>query len=195
MLSSRPSLAHLTVELHAARRSPRQGLFLILKSEGAAQWMVRAHRLTGQLHVLVWAGSASAIYFCTPDCRLHIWRKLPGSNPSVPSNIVPLPTTPCGMCCFSPLTITPFGMCCYSPFFNSGCVMQCLFSFQASHKVVVSSTDTDLPLTVTQRIIPGLAYARDPLQWAAEQNLPTFTSYTEAENVNRFLLIVGMNGR
>ncbi|XP_066469001.1 transforming growth factor beta receptor type 3-like [Tiliqua scincoides] len=111
----RPGLAHLTVELHAARRSPRRGLLLILKSEGAAQWMVRAHRLTGQLHIL------------------------------------------------------------------------------ASHKVVVSSTDTDLPLTVTQCISPGLAYDQDPLQWAAEQNLPTFTSYTEAENVNRFLLIVGMN--
>ncbi|XP_062976578.1 transforming growth factor beta receptor type 3-like [Elgaria multicarinata webbii] len=115
MLSSRPSLAQLTVELHAARRPPRQGLLLILKSEGAAQWMVRASRLTGQLLVL------------------------------------------------------------------------------ASHKVIVSSTEMDLPLTVTQRTSPALASARDPLQYAAEQKLPAFTSYTEAERVNRFLLVVGMN--
>ncbi|XP_053149426.1 transforming growth factor beta receptor type 3-like [Hemicordylus capensis] len=115
VLSSRPSLARLTVELHAVRRSPRWGLLLILKSEGAAQWMVHAHHLTGQLHVL------------------------------------------------------------------------------ASHKVVVRSTEMDLPLTVTQHTSPGLAYARDPVQWAAEQNLPAFTSYTEAERVNRFLLLIGMN--
>ncbi|KAJ7316207.1 hypothetical protein JRQ81_002369 [Phrynocephalus forsythii] len=111
----KPSLAHLTVELHAAKRTPQQGLLLILKSEGAAQWMVRAHRLTGQLHVL------------------------------------------------------------------------------ASHKVVVSSTEADSPLMATQRTSPGLAHARDPLQYAAKQKLPAFTSYTEAERVNRFLLLVGLN--
>ncbi|XP_042310113.1 transforming growth factor beta receptor type 3-like isoform X2 [Sceloporus undulatus] len=115
MLSSRPSLAHLTVELHDVRRSPRQALLLILKSEGAAQWRVQAHRFTGQLHVL------------------------------------------------------------------------------ASHKVIVSSTEADLPLIVTQHTSPGLAYIRDPLKYAAKQKLPAFTSYTEAERVNRFLLVVGMN--
>ncbi|KAL8211744.1 UNVERIFIED_CONTAM: hypothetical protein K2H54_015204 [Gekko kuhli] len=109
-------LAHLTVELHALKKSPRRGFFLILKSEGAAQWMVHAHHLTGQLHVL------------------------------------------------------------------------------ASHKVVVSSTETDPSLTVTQRTSSGLSRIRDPLQWVARQKLPVFTSYTEAEHVNRFLLIVGMNG-
>ncbi|XP_061472634.1 transforming growth factor beta receptor type 3-like isoform X2 [Rhineura floridana] len=114
MISSRSSLAHLTVELHAVRRSPRQGLLLILKSEEAAQWMVHAHRLTGRLHVL------------------------------------------------------------------------------ASHKVIISSTEMDLPLTVTQRTSPGLA-VQDPLQYAAEQNLPAFTSYIEAERVNRFILFVGKN--
>ncbi|KAM6470638.1 transforming growth factor beta receptor type 3-like isoform 1-T1 [Liasis olivaceus] len=115
LLSSRPRLAHLTVELHAVGRSPRQGLLLILKSEGAAQWMVRVHRLTGQLHVL------------------------------------------------------------------------------ASHKVIVSRSEMKLPLTVTQQTSPELAYASDPLQYAAEQKLPAFTSYTEAERVNRFLLIAGLN--
>uniref|UniRef100_A0ABM5FM04 Transforming growth factor beta receptor type 3 n=1 Tax=Pogona vitticeps TaxID=103695 RepID=A0ABM5FM04_9SAUR len=114
-LAPKPGLAHLTVELHAARRALQQGLLLILKSEGAAQWMVRAHRLTGQLHVL------------------------------------------------------------------------------ASHKVVVSSTEADSPLMATQRTSPGLAHARDPLQYAAGQKLPAFTSYTEAERVNRFLLLVGLN--
>ncbi|XP_054833740.1 transforming growth factor beta receptor type 3-like isoform X2 [Eublepharis macularius] len=109
-------LAHLTVELHALRRAPRRGLFLILKSEGIAQWMVHAHHLTGQLHV---------------------W---------------------------------------------------------ASHKVVVSSTEMDLSLTVTQRTSSGLARVTDPLQWVARQKLPGFTSYTEAEHVNRFLLIAGLNG-
>ncbi|XP_015275315.1 PREDICTED: transforming growth factor beta receptor type 3-like [Gekko japonicus] len=109
-------LAHLTVELHALKKSPRRGLLLILKSEGTAQWMVHAHHLTGQLHVL------------------------------------------------------------------------------ASHKVVVSSMEMDLSLTVTQRTSSGLARIRDPLQWVARQKLPVFTSYTEAEHVNRFLLIVGMNG-
>nr|XP_056703997.1 transforming growth factor beta receptor type 3-like [Euleptes europaea] len=109
-------LARLTVELHALKRSPHQNLFLILKSEGIVQWMVRAHHLTGQLHVL------------------------------------------------------------------------------ASHKVVVSSRETDPSLTVTQRTSSGLARIRDPLQWVASQKLPVFTSYTEAERVNRFLLIVGMNG-
>ncbi|XP_063148577.1 transforming growth factor beta receptor type 3-like [Candoia aspera] len=115
-VAPRPRLAHLTVELHAVGRSPRQGLLLILKSEGAAQWMVRVHRLTGQLHVL------------------------------------------------------------------------------ASHKVLVSSPEMKLPLTVTQQTSPELAYARDPLQYTAEQKLPAFTSYTEADRVNRFLLIVGLNG-
>ncbi|KAH0629634.1 hypothetical protein JD844_011860 [Phrynosoma platyrhinos] len=115
MLSSRTSLAHLTVELHDVRRSPRQGLLLILKSEEAAKWRVQAHRLTGQLHVL------------------------------------------------------------------------------ASHKVIVSSTEADLPLTVIQHMSPELAYSRDPLEYAAEQKLPAFTSYTEAERVNRFLLVVGLN--
>ncbi|XP_077183416.1 transforming growth factor beta receptor type 3-like isoform X2 [Paroedura picta] len=109
-------LAHLTVELHALKRSPRRGLFLILKSEGTAQWMVHTHHLTGQLHVL------------------------------------------------------------------------------ASHKVVVSSTGMDLPLTVTQRTSSKLARIRDPSQWVARQMLSVFTSYTEAEHVNRFLLVVGMNG-
>ncbi|XP_044310028.1 transforming growth factor-beta receptor type 3-like protein [Varanus komodoensis] len=111
----RPNLARLTVELHAAGRSRRRGLFLILKSEGPAQWMVQAQHLTGQLHVL------------------------------------------------------------------------------ASHKVVVSSTDVDLPLTVTQHMPPGLADVKDLLQYAADQKLPAVTSYTEAERVNRFLLLVGMN--
>nr|XP_028573155.1 transforming growth factor beta receptor type 3-like [Podarcis muralis] len=115
LLSSRPTLAHLTVELHAVRRPPHWGLILILKSEGAAEWMVHTHRLTGRLHVL------------------------------------------------------------------------------ASHKVTVSSTEMDLPLTVTQRTSPRLT-TLDPLQFAMEQNLPAFTSYVEAERVNRFLLFVGMNG-
>ncbi|XP_060127741.1 transforming growth factor beta receptor type 3-like isoform X2 [Zootoca vivipara] len=115
LLSSRSILAHLTVELHAARRPPHWGLILILKSEGAAEWMVRTHRLNGRLHVL------------------------------------------------------------------------------ASHKVTVSSTEMDLPLTVTQRTSPRLM-TLDPLQFATEQNLPAFTSYVEAERVNRFLLFVGMNG-
>ncbi|XP_060096661.1 transforming growth factor beta receptor type 3-like [Heteronotia binoei] len=109
-------VTHLTVELHALKRSPRRGLYLILKSEGTAEWMVHAHHLTGQLHVL------------------------------------------------------------------------------ASHKVVVSSTEMDQSLTVTQHTSSGLARIRDPLQWVARQKLPVFTSYTEAEHVNRFLLIVGMNG-
>ncbi|XP_048348030.1 transforming growth factor beta receptor type 3-like isoform X2 [Sphaerodactylus townsendi] len=108
-------LAHLTVELYALKRSPHQSLFLILKSEGNAQWMVRVHHLTGQLHVL------------------------------------------------------------------------------ASHKVVVSSAEMDSSLTVTQRTSSELARIRDPLQWVASQKLPVFTSYTEAEHVNRFLLVVGMN--
>ncbi|KAF7249071.1 Transforming growth factor beta receptor type 3 [Varanus komodoensis] len=102
----RPNLARLTVELHAAGRSRRRGLFLILKSEGPAQWMVQAQHLTGQLHVL------------------------------------------------------------------------------ASHKVVVSSTDVDLPLTVTQHMPPGLADVKDLLQYAADQKLPAVTSYTEAERAS-----------
>lgn len=54
---------------------------------------------------------------------------------------------------------------------------------------------TETALTVTQRTSSGLARIRDPLQWVARQKLPVFTSYTEAEHVNKFLLIVGMNGR
>ncbi|XP_060620886.2 transforming growth factor beta receptor type 3-like isoform X1 [Anolis sagrei] len=114
-LALRSSLAHLTVELHGVQRSTRQGLLLILKSEGAAQWRVQAHHLTGQLHIL------------------------------------------------------------------------------ASHEVIVSSTGAEPPLIVTQEVSSELAFIRDPLQYAAEQKLPAFTSYTEAEWVNRFLLVVGMN--
>ncbi|XP_034262968.1 transforming growth factor beta receptor type 3-like isoform X2 [Pantherophis guttatus] len=113
-VAPRPRLVHLTVELHAVGRSPRQRLLLILKSEGTAQWMVRVHCFTGQLHVL------------------------------------------------------------------------------ASHKVTVSNPEKKQPLTVIQQTSPELANARDPLQYAAEQKLPVFTSYTEAERVNRFLLIVGL---
>ncbi|XP_026551875.1 transforming growth factor beta receptor type 3-like [Pseudonaja textilis] len=115
LLSSRSRLAHLTVELHAVGRSLRQGLLLILKSEGAAQWMVRVHCFTGQLHIL------------------------------------------------------------------------------ASHQVTVSNPEKKQPLTVIQQTPPELASARDPLKYAAEQKLPAFTSYTEAERVNRFLLIIGLN--
>ncbi|XP_058027766.1 transforming growth factor-beta receptor type 3-like protein [Ahaetulla prasina] len=63
----------------------------------------------------------------------------------------------------------------------------------ASHKVTVSNPEKKQPLTVIQQISLELANARDPLQYAAEQKLPAFTSYTEAERVNRFLLIVGLN--
>ncbi|XP_062830010.1 transforming growth factor beta receptor type 3 isoform X3 [Anolis carolinensis] len=114
-LAPRSSLAHLTVELHGVQRSPHQGLLLILKSQGAAQWRVQAHHLTGQLHIL------------------------------------------------------------------------------ASHEVIVSSTEAEPSLIVTQEISSELAFIGDPLQYAAEQKLPAFISYTEAERVNRFLLVVGMN--
>ncbi|XP_070592850.1 transforming growth factor beta receptor type 3-like [Erythrolamprus reginae] len=114
LLSSRSRLAHLTVELHVAGRSPRQGLLLILKSEGAAQWMIRVHCFTGQLHVL------------------------------------------------------------------------------ASHKVTIRNPEKKQPLTIIQQTSLELANARDPLQYAAERKLPAFTSYTEAQRVNRFLLIVGL---
>ncbi|XP_039191283.1 transforming growth factor beta receptor type 3-like isoform X2 [Crotalus tigris] len=114
-VAPRTRLAHLTVELHAVGRSPRQGLLLILKSERAAQWMVRVHCFTGQLHVL------------------------------------------------------------------------------ASHNVTVSNPKKKQPFTVIQHTLPELANAKDPLQYAAEQKLPAFTSYTEAERVNRFLLVFGLN--
>ncbi|XP_065275495.1 transforming growth factor beta receptor type 3-like [Emys orbicularis] len=64
----------------------------------------------------------------------------------------------------------------------------------ASHEVSVSSTEPEPDLAVSSSISLGLAYASDPMAWAMEQGLPGITSYTEAEQVNRFLVIVGLDG-
>uniref|UniRef100_A0A8C3SY44 ZP domain-containing protein n=1 Tax=Chelydra serpentina TaxID=8475 RepID=A0A8C3SY44_CHESE len=64
----------------------------------------------------------------------------------------------------------------------------------ASHKVSVSSTEPEPDLAVSSSISLGLAHASDPMVWAMEQGLPGVTSYTEAEHVNRFLVIVGLDG-
>ncbi|XP_050781789.1 transforming growth factor beta receptor type 3-like isoform X4 [Gopherus flavomarginatus] len=64
----------------------------------------------------------------------------------------------------------------------------------ASHEVSVSGTESELDLAVSSSMSLGLAYARDPMAWAMEQGLPGVTSYTEAKQVNRFLVIVGLDG-
>ncbi|XP_043389190.1 dual specificity mitogen-activated protein kinase kinase 7 isoform X7 [Chelonia mydas] len=64
----------------------------------------------------------------------------------------------------------------------------------ASHKVSVSCTEPEPDLALSSSISLGLAYASDPMAWAMEQGLPGVTSYTEAEKVNRFLVIVGLDG-
>ncbi|TFJ97620.1 Peptidyl-Lys metalloendopeptidase [Platysternon megacephalum] len=64
----------------------------------------------------------------------------------------------------------------------------------ASHEVSVSSTEPEPDLAVSSSMSLGLAYASDPMAWAMEQGLPGITSYTEAEQVNRFLVIVGLDG-
>uniref|UniRef100_A0A8D0GIX1 ZP-C domain-containing protein n=1 Tax=Sphenodon punctatus TaxID=8508 RepID=A0A8D0GIX1_SPHPU len=64
----------------------------------------------------------------------------------------------------------------------------------ASHRVTVSSTPVpEQELSVSRSRPPGLAYTRNPLAWAAEKGLPALTSYTEAGEANRFLVLVGMN--
>uniref|UniRef100_A0A452INQ2 ZP domain-containing protein n=1 Tax=Gopherus agassizii TaxID=38772 RepID=A0A452INQ2_9SAUR len=64
----------------------------------------------------------------------------------------------------------------------------------ASHEVSVSGTESELDLAVSSSMSLGLAYASDPMAWAMEQGLPGVTSYTEAKQVNRFLVIVGLDG-
>ncbi|XP_039370139.1 dual specificity mitogen-activated protein kinase kinase 7 isoform X3 [Mauremys reevesii] len=64
----------------------------------------------------------------------------------------------------------------------------------ASHEVSVSGTEPEPDLAVSSSMSLGLAYASDPMAWAMEQGLPGVTSYTEAEQVNRFLVIVGLDG-
>nr|XP_048688320.1 transforming growth factor beta receptor type 3-like isoform X6 [Caretta caretta] len=64
----------------------------------------------------------------------------------------------------------------------------------ASHKVSVSCTEPEPDLALSSSMSLGLAYASDPMAWAMEQGLPGVTSYTEAEQVNRFLVIVGLDG-
>ncbi|XP_067419909.1 transforming growth factor beta receptor type 3-like [Emydura macquarii macquarii] len=64
----------------------------------------------------------------------------------------------------------------------------------ASHEVSVSSTELEPDLVVSSSMSLGLAYARDLMAWAMGQGLPGVTSYTEAEQVNRFLVIVGLDG-
>ncbi|XP_043362333.1 transforming growth factor beta receptor type 3-like [Dermochelys coriacea] len=64
----------------------------------------------------------------------------------------------------------------------------------ASHKVSVSCTEPEPDLALSSSMSLGLAYASNPMAWTMEQGLPGVTSYTEAEQVNRFLVIVGLDG-